>query len=285
MVLTSEVEPSTILRGVVGSTAHGLAIDGQDDLDEMGVCIESLELAMGVGSRFEQHIFRTAAEREGKHDARSQPGDLDLTIYGLRKYLGLALKGNPTILILLYLPKELCLTRTSLGAQLQELAPKIVSRGAIGAFLGYLRAQEQRLKGERGTKTHRPELVARATSTVITAHGYNTKFAMHALRLGYQGLELANTGRLELPIAIVTRGYLRDVREGKVPLADVLAKIEQLGSQLAQIIDNISLSALPANPDVKAVNDWMLDVYMSWWKANETRPWPIGTPMPELVEG
>ncbi len=29
-----------ILRGLVGSTAHGTAIDGQDDRDEMGIFIE-----------------------------------------------------------------------------------------------------------------------------------------------------------------------------------------------------------------------------------------------------
>lgn len=31
---------NTILRGVVGSTVHGTALEGQDDRDEMGVFIE-----------------------------------------------------------------------------------------------------------------------------------------------------------------------------------------------------------------------------------------------------
>jgi hypothetical protein len=33
-------EGGEILRVEVGSTAHGTAVDGQDDLDLMGICIE-----------------------------------------------------------------------------------------------------------------------------------------------------------------------------------------------------------------------------------------------------
>ena len=35
-----------ILRGVVGSTVHGLSNPGTDDRDEMGVCVEPIEYAM-----------------------------------------------------------------------------------------------------------------------------------------------------------------------------------------------------------------------------------------------
>jgi predicted nucleotidyltransferase len=81
-----EAEKHTIIRAVTGSTAHGLNLPGTDDRDEMGVCIEPVEAFAGF-SEFEQYIYRSAAEREGKQDACSQPGDLDLTIYGLRKFL------------------------------------------------------------------------------------------------------------------------------------------------------------------------------------------------------
>lgn len=94
-------ERSTILRGLVGSTVHGLAVDdGLEDRDEMGVCVEPFDAALSLGEPFEQFIYRSAAEREGRQDARSSAGDLDLTIYGLRKWIRLALKGNPTILLL-----------------------------------------------------------------------------------------------------------------------------------------------------------------------------------------
>jgi hypothetical protein len=74
-------ERCTILRGLVGSTVHGLNVnDGIEDRDEMGICVEPLEEAMALWAPFEQFIYRSAAEREGRENARSIAGDLDLTI-------------------------------------------------------------------------------------------------------------------------------------------------------------------------------------------------------------
>src|SRR5262249_28079914 len=85
----------TILRGLVGSTVHGLNVnDGIEDRDEMGICVEPLEEAMALWAPFEQFIYRSAAEREGREDARSIAEDLDLTIYSRRKWMRLALRGG-----------------------------------------------------------------------------------------------------------------------------------------------------------------------------------------------
>lgn len=66
-----------ILRGIVGSTVHGLSNAGTDDRDEMGVCIEPAEYIAGLRP-FEHWVYRTQPE-----GAPSGPGDLDLTIYQL----------------------------------------------------------------------------------------------------------------------------------------------------------------------------------------------------------
>ena len=118
-------ERTTILRVPAGSTLHGLNMPGTDDRDEVGVCIEDIDAAMGF-TEFEQYIYRSAAEREGRHDAPSQPNDLDLTIFSLRKFLRLAMQGNPQIVQCLFVPWDQCLHRDARGAQLQELAPLIV---------------------------------------------------------------------------------------------------------------------------------------------------------------
>lgn len=103
-------EPNTILRGLVGSSVHGLVLDGTDDRDEIGVCVEPRRYVVGFG-KFEQWVYRSAAEREGRARARSRAGDLDLTIYSLRKWARLALQGNPTVLLLLYLPDDALVIR------------------------------------------------------------------------------------------------------------------------------------------------------------------------------
>jgi uncharacterized protein len=47
-----------ILRGLVGSTVHGLSNAGTDDRDEMGVCVEPPEYVLGL-RRFEHCVART----------------------------------------------------------------------------------------------------------------------------------------------------------------------------------------------------------------------------------
>jgi uncharacterized protein len=257
-----QAEKHTILRCVVGSTVHGLHVsDGVEDRDEMGVVVEDFEDAIGLHAEFEQFIYRTAAEREGKHDARSFAGDLDLTLYSMRKWLRLALKGNPTVITPLFVTRESghLLVCDALGSKLRELSPALISRKAGGAFLGYLTAQKQRMMGERGQlKVHRPELVAR--------DGYDSKYAMHMLRLGYQGTELMQTGRITLPIPEPERAWLRAVRLGEVPLQEVLTRA---GEYERVLKDSWTDSPLREQPDEDAVEAFLRETYWEMWKARK----------------
>lgn len=253
------LERRTVLRGVVGSTAHGLHVDdGVDDRDEMGVCVEPLSAMLGV-SEFEQVIYRTAAEREGRHDAPSRAGDLDLVVYSLRKWTRLALHGNPTVLLLLFLPSDLCTIRVATGAQLQELSHHFASREAGQRFLGYLTAQKQRLTGERGGKdVRRPELVAR--------YGFDTKYAMHMVRLGIQGVEFLKTGRLTLPMVEPERAWIRSIRVGEVSEQEVLSRAGELERELKDLIDGPG--SLPAKANADAVWAFVRNVYLERWKCD-----------------
>lgn len=251
-------EPTTILRGLVGSSVHGLVLPGTDDRDEMGVCVEPRRYVVGFG-KFEQWVYRSAAEREGHVGARSRAGDLDLTVYSLRKWARLALQGNPTVLLLLYLPDDALVIRTTVGEQLQKLAPAFASRRAGMRFLGYLEAQRQRLVGERGQRNiNRTELVEQ--------FGYDTKYAMHMLRLGYQGVEFLESGHLTLPMREPVRSHLMDVRSGRSNLADVLAECTQLEMRLGTLLDS---SPLPSEPDLQTVESFVMDTYAAAWTSQQ----------------
>ena len=175
------VEQATILRATVGSTVHGLHHEGQDDRDEMAVYIEPPEYVIGLkrAARIKRGLygFEHYVERTQPEGVRSGPGDLDLVAYSLRKYIRLALQGHPTILLLLFVPDELVLVRTPLGEELRALLPALLSRRAGRGYLGYLHGQRERLLETRaGKRVNRPEL--------LDAHGFDTKYAMHAARLG-----------------------------------------------------------------------------------------------------
>ena len=194
-----ETERCTILRGLVGSTAHGLNVnDPIEDRDEMGVCIEPLDAAMSLTSSFEQFIYRSAAELEGLSSARSTAGDLHSTIYSLRKWARLALKGSPTTLLLLFSPESQLVHCDTTGHELRarprhRLAARarIVSRLSAcpdAAAQRRARAEAGASPGARRNVRFRPD-----------------EYAMHMLRLGYQGVELLTTGQLSLPMRDAAR--------------------------------------------------------------------------------
>jgi predicted nucleotidyltransferase len=239
----------TILRGTVGSTVHGLHIADQDDRDEMAVMIEPPELVLGLG-RLDHVIERTQPE-----GVRSGPGDLDLVVYSARRYCGLALQGNPTVLLLLYTPG--IVVETALGSELRALAPAFLSRSVGDRYRGYLQAQKERLIGSRGQRNvNRPEL--------IEAHGFDTKYAMHVLRLAVQGRELLETGKLELPIAEPERSRIFDVREGRVPYEEVVEWIEQAERGLERAHE---ATRLPERPDAARIDAWLVHAYTTAWES------------------
>ena len=237
-----------ILRGVVGSTAHGTGLDGQEDRDEMGICIEPTSYVCGL-EKFEHYIFRTQPE-----GIRSSPGDLDLTVYSLRKFCALASRGNPSVIMLLWLPSYI--TQTKAGKRLVEMRNAFITRDAGWAYLGYLTSQRMGLTGERSKKVARPELVEQ--------YGYDTKYAMHALRLGLQGIEYLTEFNISIPVKEPARTILRDVRSGKMPLSDVLSLISETEAQLRIITEQCSRTI-----DREAINFFMVEEHKHHW--NMTR--------------
>jgi len=258
-------EQGTVLRGQVGSGVHGTSVTGQDDRDELGICLEPPRFVTGLARvpaglsttatvEFEQYHRHTAWDRPGGLANRSGAGDLDVVIYSARKWARLALGGNPSVLLLLFLPEAEVVYRDASGAELTANAHRFVSRHAGDRFLGYLQAQKAAMTGEVGAHTNRPELVAE--------HGYDTKYAMHALRLGEQGVELLTTGRITLPVPEPARSYLRSVRRGEVPLAEVIDAVSDAEARLVALRDSPDV---PPEPDRPWVDDWLHRSYTGFW--------------------
>lgn len=259
-------ERGTILRAQVGSGVHGTSIDGQDDRDEMGVCLEPSAFVTGLAQvpagvqstslvAFEQYQRHTVWDQPGGVANRSGAGDLDVVIYSARKWARLALSGNPTVLLLLYVPDADVVYRDHLGAELTANAHRFVSRLAAARFIGYLQSQKAAMTGEVGAHSNRPELVAE--------HGYDTKYAMHALRLGVQGVELLKTGRITLPVPEPARTYLRAIRRGDVTLREVIDAVTDAEQQLLRLQHS---SVVPDQPDRAWVDAWLHRSYLSFWE-------------------
>ena len=85
---------------------------------------------------------------------------------------------------------------------------------------------------------------------------------MHAARLGYQGLELLETGRLTLPMGEPERTRTMSIRTGERSFEEAIAEIEGVERRLAEALERASL---PPEPDYERVNSFLVDAYRRAW--------------------
>src|SRR6267154_5057668 len=170
---------------VGGSELHGAKVGETDDTDLYGVYLESPEQALGLDGS-EHFVWSTAGD-----DRRNGPDDVDVTLYSLRKWAGMAARGNATTLHFLFAdPREV---DSGPWRRIQREKAIFLSRNSAKQFLGFADSQFKRLTGEKGQgkKGQRPEYIGK--------YGYDTKAAMHGLRLLYECLELMAHKHITLP--------------------------------------------------------------------------------------
>jgi predicted nucleotidyltransferase len=248
-----------MLRVLVGSTVHGTAIEGMDDRDEMGICVEPPQSVIGL-NEFKHYSFRTAEQRQPTKDGNSPPslpGDLDLTVYSLRRYVALAAAGNPSMLLPLFVPEDAVLYANEFGRELRAYRHMFISRKLGLRFKHYLHNQRRGMLGERNTPS-RAELREQ--------HSFDSKYAAHAIRLGIQGVELLTTGELTLPIESKMLAELRALRQGQRSLEWALAQTERYEQQIDAGLES---TRLPAEPDWMEINRWLVDVHRRHWGFGE----------------
>lgn len=238
-----DILPKEILRCEIGSSLHGIS-SGDGDLDLMGVMLEPDEVLFGT-KKFEQTTRRSAIE--GK---RSGPDDVDLNVYGLKKWMRLALSGNPSVIVLLYAPKEFFTHITEEGKELIELRNAIASKHCIGRFLGYHNNQRRRALSNKSSGRGRRE-------------GREEKWASHMVRLCYQGIEMAETGQISLPMPQEQAETCRAIRNQEISLDEALEISNSLAEQLTHYKNTNNIN-LPDTPDLDSIHAWMKQTYLNW---------------------
>jgi uncharacterized protein len=230
---------------VGGSELHGAKVHGTDDLDIYGVYVEPPELVLGLDS-MPHFVWSTAG-----NERRNGPKDVDVTLYSLKKWAGLACKGNPTALHFLFTKSAVrSKTWTNISAQRDVF----LSRACVPQFLGFANAQLKRMTGQmgRGKKGQRPELEKK--------YGYDVKAGMHVLRLLSECHELVSTGKITLPRP--ERDLLIRVRAGKYSMDKVLAMAQR---QFADCEQAAKASSLPEKIDRAAMSKLLAESYRTAW--------------------
>jgi uncharacterized protein len=230
-----------------GSELHGAKAGKTDDTDVYGIYIEDPEHALGLDPR-EHYVWSTAGD-----ERRNGPDDVDVTLYSLRKWAGMAAKGNATALHFLFAEPAEVAPQT--WRKVQRNRQVFLSRNSAQQFLGFADAQFKRLTGEKGSgkKGQRPEYIGK--------HGYDTKAAMHGLRLLYECLELMTHGRITLPRP--EKELLIKVRSGAWKLEKVLAHARELFKEVEEAVQK---SPLPEKVDRDAMSRVVAEIHLEFWK-------------------
>lgn len=192
-----------------GSKLHGAKLEGKDDTDWYGLYVESAEIALGLDD-FAHFVYTTGGKPGG-----NGPEDVDLTLYGLRKWAALACKGNPSVLHFFFAKP---LYAHSVWSRLSDQRVLFFSRNHVDQFLGYADAQLKRLYSERSKDVNRPALEA--------MHGYDTKFAMQLIRLLGEAKEFVERSERTLPRP--NAADLVQIRTGKYKLNEVIEWAKEL---------------------------------------------------------
>lgn len=224
----------TLLSGVVGSTAYGLATADSDE-DTLGVFLTDTRDVLGLGGA-------------GAVTASKVTTYPDSTMHELGKYCVLALKCNPTVTELLWLPEYR--VETDAGLRLRALRSTFLSTPYVrSAYGGYAMHQAKRLLGrhEAGKDGFSSDLAKRTA-----------KHGRHCLRLLVQAQHLLRTGELVIDVS-ERREELFAV--GRLAADDPAAFAARFERELAAL-DAID-SVLPEQPDRDAVNDLVVELRLA----------------------
>ena len=220
-----------MLAGIVGSTAYGLDREGSD-VDRLGVYVTPTEDLLAL---------HPPAETITTHKP-------DTTFHEVGKYIRLALKCNPTILELLYLPDDLVEINCSEGRELRSIRGAFLSDPYVrNAYGGYAIQQLQKLQRRYG------EGKQGFSSDVKNR---TAKHARHCFRLLRQGRELLETG--EMTVRVSDPEFYWQFDDASVEEITALFEAEDALFKSAK-------SALPLEPESSVVEEWLLGVRKAHW--------------------
>lgn len=229
-----------------GSHAYGLAREGSDT-DVKGVI---------VGPARWYHGFV------------SSPEQLDVSKdhvrYEIRKFFRLAAACNPTLIEVLWTDRRFHRTVTPAGQRLLDHRRSFLSRRIEGTFGRYAEAQLKRMQTHRrwaedppdgpdhpDWKKHQTWLRTRnpMRAELERRFGYDTKHALHLVRLLRMAVEMTRTG--EVHVLRPDREELLAIRDGAWTYETLVGRAESL---LAQVEAAAPTSPLPERVDMEALN-------------------------------
>ncbi len=227
-----------VLKTLGGSHAYGLNTP-ESDMDERGVALPKVAWLLG---------FSPSGQGAQTHESMV---NTDLVVHTLGKFCSLALSANPNILDMLFCREEEIIEMTVVGQALRGLREQFLSQRAYKSYAGYAAQQLKRMRNHNTDHGAHREL--------IDKFGYDTKNAMHLIRLLKMGKTLLGEGRVEVYRS--DREFLLEVRAGKYSVAQVQKMAEELDAECKELSEH---SVLPKEPNTYGIEQWLMSVHHAW---------------------
>lgn len=234
--LEKHVGGKVILAVMAGSRGHGFDTP-ESDYDIHGVFVRPTETVLGLDG-----VGTETYEWKGEYQGKP----CDFVFHEIGKFLSLCLKGNPTALNVLAFDVLPGFSNDAwyTAGSLRSLLPKLIHKNTLKPFLGYAKDQLRRL--DEGMSVHgkggKP----------------SGKWAAHVFRILWQGLELADKGKLIVRFDPEQTMILLDVRSGNFALDTARGMALVWIKELEEYVDGKEPTPLPEKPDREAVNAFLL---------------------------
>lgn len=269
------LEQHTIFLTLAGSHAHGTARDGSD-VDLRGVCVAPLDERLSLFKSFEQYeglvpdaLRALVTPRLAAHPTarRSLDTKIEAVVYDVAKFVRLCAAANPNALEILFADERDWVLETPAWRRLHEERRRFLTRKVQQTFLGYAIAQLNKIKSHRSRlltppgktpardDSERPANQTRksqrnpARAALERAHGYDTKHAMHLVRLMRLGLEVLERG--ELLVRRPDAAELSAIRDGALSFDELLANAAGLEEAMKRAA---AQSTLPEDVDYETAD-------------------------------
>lgn len=276
------IERNTILKTVWGSRAFGTA-NPESDMDVRGVCIPPSHYLLGLNS------FEQFEDRAG-----------EVVIYGLVKFVRLALANNPNMLDILWADETDVLYIDAYGQSLRAARGLFLSRKVAQTYAGYADDQLKRMENhyrwlhnppdhqpsppEFGALPHPqggfrfPDTQKERDYRSALKHWQNyqswraNRHPERAAREAVHGYDTKHAGHLlrlyRMGIEILADQVVRVRRPDAAWLREVLQgryTYDKLMALVADLRKELALaeaaSSLPAEPDATAVETLVIDLH------------------------
>ena len=214
------------LIGLQGSRMLGLQQSEDADYDYRGVFIAPKKDLLS--------LHKPSPTIEG---GSSVDGEMDYVFHEVEKFFQLAIKGNPSVIELLFVPEYALIT--SKGHLIVNNKHLFLGEKALrSAFSGYAMSQIIYLQKNRGDAKRK------------------AKHVRHCFRLFDQGAELLSTGHISMPLKN-PEYYLRlgEMIYQEGGLENLVRIFEEKDAEFRRI-----KSVLPEHPDVERINQLLLHI-------------------------